>query len=523
MVAVADINDKVEQLDIDTAHFDNVIQIFGEPIEYRWGNQIVNKNDLPVENYCLYYPDGFWVWMRFDWIMELRFESAAVGYVWNGGIRVGSSLSSVLAVVGQPTETVIGQPCGWEDGVLYKDINGTTGYCYYRRADQNVRFFFLDYKVNALYVTRSDFDRFRPPEVITSVEPFDDVRWKDMRQIDLSDRPDLLATLWFNRDTIWPNPNHMPSGCDVNELMTNAMNPGLGIRGLHQQGITGEGINVAIIDQPMYLNHPEFAGKIVACYDTGCGSASSMHGPAVTGLLVGTNCGTASDANVYYAAVPSWLQDTAYYADALDWIIVQNKTLPPSEKIRVVSVSAAPSGPGSPFIHNTQLWDQAYALAEAAGILVLDCTNHHGFIGPCWYDANDPEDPAKCTPGFPGTPVSFSPEHILVPCSPRTTAEQYYSESFSYQYCGRGGLSWSIPYCAGVLAMGWQIQPEISGDRMRQLLFESAHVNDQGARIINPQGFIELVKQTASADFDKDGDVDFMDFCLFAEQWMHAE
>ena len=58
-------------------------------------------------------------------------------------------------------------------------------------------------------------------------------------------------------------------GRDVKELMTNAMNPGLCVQQLHQQGITGAGINVAIIDQPMYLNHPEFAGKIVAYYDTG--------------------------------------------------------------------------------------------------------------------------------------------------------------------------------------------------------------------------------------------------------------
>jgi hypothetical protein len=48
------------------------------------------------------------------------------------------------------------------------------------------------------------------------------------------------------------------------------------------------------------------------------------------------------------------------------------------------------------------MWDEACARAEAAGIMVLDCSNtDRGFIGPCWYDPSDPENVAKCTTGFP--------------------------------------------------------------------------------------------------------------------------
>ena len=235
-----------------------------------------------------------------------------------------------------------------------------------------------------------------------------------------------------------------------------------------------------------------------------------------------TNCGTAPDANVYYAACRGGVYEVDY-VEALNWIVDQSQALPTQDKIRVVSVSAAPGVAGTTSEPDQERWELARARAEEAGILVLDCTPSFCFIGRCWYDSNDPENVTKCTPGAPGMDPWFDPNIILAPSSPRTTAEQYYSDSFSYQYCGRGGLSWSIPYCAGVLAMGWQIRPEISGDRMRQLLFESAYVNDQGARIINPQSFIELVRQTASADLDKDGDVDFMDFSLFAEQWMQAE
>jgi hypothetical protein len=142
------------------------------------------------------------------------------------------------------------------------------------------------------------------------------------------------------------------------------------------------------------------------------------------------------------------------------------------------------------------LWDAARTRAEAAGILVLDCTENHGFIGACWYDAADPENVSKCTPGFPGLPErrGSGGRGILVPASPRTTAEEYRRGDFSFQYCGRGGLSWSIPYCAGVLALGWQLRPDLSAQQMRQLLLESAFTAPGGERIIQPSEFIRRLQ-----------------------------
>ena len=225
-----------------------------------------------------------------------------------------------------------------------------------------------------------------------------------------------------------------------------------------------------------------------------------MHGPAVASLLVGKNCGTAPDAKVYYAAAPSWKKDAAYYAKAMNWIIEQNKNLPASEKIRVVSVSAAPSGPGSPFDKNNHMWDSACERAEADGIMVLDCTNsHRGFIGRCWYDSRYPENIAKCNPWAPpNRDFIFNPNEIciFVPSSPRTTAEDGGTDEIGYQYCGIGGLSWTIPYCAGVLAMGWQVNPELTPEQMRELLFKSAFTKKNGAKFIYPKRFIKLVQRT---------------------------
>jgi len=337
---------------------------------------------------------------------------------------------------------------------------------------------------------QAQFQAVRP---IASVKRFDNVRWKDMSKLDLSSQPDLPATLTFNEKTVWPEAGRMPNGASPRKLLRDAMNPGLGVRALHREGITGKGVNVAIIDQPLYRDHPEFTGKIAAYHDVGCGSESSMHGPAVASLFVGTNCGVAPDARLYYVAAPSWTRDSEYQAEALDWIVQQNEKLGDSQKIRVVSVSAAPSGSGSPFEKNQSMWDSACEWAEAAGILVLDCTQHHGFIGPCYYDAAERENVAKCRPGFPSRPGEFriaNTGRVLAPSSPRTVAEEYDRGDFSYQYCGQGGLSWSIPYCAGVLALGWQLRPDLPAERMRDILVRSAH---RGG-IINPKEFVRMVK-----------------------------
>jgi len=330
---------------------------------------------------------------------------------------------------------------------------------------------------------------------IKEVRPWQDVRFKDMSGIDFSAKAELPATFWFNQKTVWPAT--LPKGIDPQIILSNAMNPGLGIRQLHRDGVTGKGVNVAIIDQPLFQDHPEFAGKIAAYHDVGCQSEMSMHGPAVASLLVGNTCGTAPDARVYYVAAPSWTQDAEFQAKALDWIVEQNNGLPATGKIRVVSVSCAPSGPGSPFKKNHETWDAACARAEKAGMVVLDCTSHRGIVGPCFLDAADPENVSKCKPGFPSQGGLWSGERrswILVPCSPRTTAEEYIMGEFGYQHCGQGGLSWSIPYCAGVLALGWQVRPDLDTTQMRELLFKSAHKTADGSLIINPPEFIRMVK-----------------------------
>lgn len=347
-------------------------------------------------------------------------------------------------------------------------------------------------------MAENDFQKVRP---IDSVKAHQDVRWKDMSRLDLREPAEMIPTLWFNQKSVWPEAARLPAGVDPNALLEAGKNPGLGVRELHRQGITGKGVSVAIIDYRLHRGHPEYKGKIAEFHDLSGQSHGSMHGPAVASLLVGTECGTAPEATLYFVAVPDGEADAAKFAEGLDWIVATNETLASESKIRVVSVSAGPSGPAARPMRNGEKWDQAMERAQAAGLLVLDCTRHHGFLGPCNLDPAHPEDPARCTPVPARGETDFFAGRLLAPVGPRTTAEEYDRGSYGYQYCGLfketvqfNGTSWTCPYVAGVLALGWQVRPDLSAAQMRRLLVDSAFVRPDGAKIIHPAAFLDRVR-----------------------------
>lgn len=318
--------------------------------------------------------------------------------------------------------------------------------------------------------------------------------------------PDELYTYRYESTIIFEGSEEL-----AEQILEEAKNPGLGVRGLHEQGITGEGVNVAIIDQNLMLDHPEYADSIAAYYEADYDyweeteEMGSMHAPAVLSILAGKTIGVAPGAKVYFAAAPSWKMDAAYDADCLYWVIEQNEALPEGEKIRVVSVSADPrrweDGGG---YENGDQWAEAVAAAEKAGILVMDCREPEetSFVFPS-YCADGPSDDARqYIPGYPTWDLDPASDkwgskwakYIFAPASFRTTAQEYREGNYIYTHWGVGGVSWSVPYAAGVLALGWQVNPDLDAQVMKDLLFESAWVNEDGCYMIDPPAFIELVK-----------------------------
>jgi serine protease AprX len=315
---------------------------------------------------------------------------------------------------------------------------------------------------------------------------------KDIHVADLSSFGKKMLSLQFDQKTVFPARDKLPSQdkYQPDYIMEAGKNPGLGVRSIHEKGIIGKGVTVAIIDMPLKsVNHPEYAGKIITYKDFSEKPDNNIHGSGVTSLLVGEWTGTAPGAKLYYAAVPP-VFDATYYANALDWIVETNKKLPDGEKIRVVSISSSPT-PSNEQWTNGEKYLESVKRATDAGILVLDCSEN-GIIGPCGYDFDNPEDVSLCKPGFLQYPDWNNKNDILVPVQYRTVAEEYDVKGYySYLYYGDAGLSWGIPYAAGVLAMGWQVKPGLTPDEITDILFNTAYVDSNGYKYINPTAFID--------------------------------
>ncbi len=273
-------------------------------------------------------------------------------------------------------------------------------------------------------------------------------------------------------------------------------------------GINGTGVTIAIIDQPLSLDHPEYKENIIAYknFDEEHNSAfkSSMHGPAVTSVLVGKTVGVAPKSKVIYAAAPSWKKSLKYYVDAVNWIIEENKKLPEGNKVKVISISADPAYVAS--MDNIEEYDtylaqwrmtEEYAKQENIGIITTCPENKYSFSA-CYYDIDNPNDILSVKTGWPdkGTVKQNS---LLLPSSHRTVAEDYADGVKSYAYWGVGGLSWGIPYLCGVMALAWQINPNISFENLLKVMFEEGIEKDNN-KIICPGAVFKILYQNLSPD-----------------------
>jgi hypothetical protein len=304
-----------------------------------------------------------------------------------------------------------------------------------------------------------------------------------LAKLDLSGESKLLSDLPFDSNTQWPPQRMLPKGFNPQKILGDGKDPGLGIRALHAKGINGKNVGIAIIDQPLLLDHREYSARIAysKAIDVS-GISPLMHGPSVASFAVGRDIGTAPEASLYYFAVPSWKGDNTDYADALQTIIEINATKPLAEKIRVVSISAGAFRRWK----NYDIWKKTLAAAQTAGILVITCDESFMDFG------NLTRSPAK----NPDLADNYMPEiwdhdehKLWVPGGNRTRASHTGANDYVFDVVG--GRSWATPYLAGVVALGYQVNPTLTPTEIKELLLKSATQTKYGP-VINPGGFAKL-------------------------------
>ena len=341
-----------------------------------------------------------------------------------------------------------------------------------------------------------------------------DLRSRDVASADLAAVRERLARLSFDTDTTWPAV--LPEGLNPQEMLDLGKNPGLGVRALQAAGVTGRGVSIAIVDQGLLLEHQEYAGRIMSyeLLHNFVGEGASMHGPAVASIAVGSTCGVAPGAKVYYIASTfgtfskeGFTGDLSYMAQAIRRVLAINELLPEGEKIRAISIS---KGFELEEKGGRQVFD-AIEEAKAAQVLVVTTSLEHNYGVELWglgrSAAADPENPASYTVGsffsqyfmdtngkLNGLPTLF------VPMDARSVAS--FSAADSYAYYSTGGLSWTVPWLAGMYALCLQENQTLAPERFLQLALETGRVNtvELGGKtytlgmVIDPERLVEAAK-----------------------------
>jgi hypothetical protein len=303
-----------------------------------------------------------------------------------------------------------------------------------------------------------------------------DLRSYDLSGLDLRQSLNDLMYAEFDARTRWPTADKLPPGFDWQKIMELGKNPGLGIRSLHARGITGRGVGLAVIDQPLLVDHQEYAGQMQLYEEINVASnrASEMHGPAVASIAAGKTIGVAPEADLYYigcyagdfSAGNSFTNNFHYIAQGIQRILDINRQLPKDRKIRVISISVGwdPKDKGCDEV------TAAVKKAKAAGLLVVSSNLEESFgfrfQGLGRAPLADPDKFELYEPAL-NWAKNFhagekSPVQLLVPMDSRTTASP--GGTGEYVFYRRGAWSWAIPYVAGVYALAAQVKPTLTPD-----------------------------------------------------------
>lgn len=373
-----------------------------------------------------------------------------------------------------------------------------------------------------------------------------DARGIDISKIYLSRKE--LSNLIIDKTTILSERQKS----QLQEPLENGKNPGLGVRALHAQGITGKGVKIAIIDQPLGA-HKEYADRVMNYEEIGYEGSpgwleeASMHGAAVTSIAAGKNIGVAPESGIVYIAAlnitekpdelnkikehlqkqiesrdvtetfkrfykgdldkiesQGYANQNKNYADAINKVLDMNKKLSPEEQIPVISISWG-------FNRNMPDYDtieKAMARAKAEGVFVVSTAMMEfyktEFNGASRNPSGNPDDPKEYGAGAfwaghsTSIPRGIRNKMLLVPMDHRTVAD--YTDDNSYRYEGNdGGMSWAVPYLAGTYALVKQANPAVTPEQFLKEAFSTSDEckNSNGilvGRLINPQKLIEKLK-----------------------------
>lgn len=329
-----------------------------------------------------------------------------------------------------------------------------------------------------------------------------DIRSADLSGLDLRNKRKELLNSDFDSVTKWPLV--LPSRFSPQDTMQLGKNPGLGVRNLHRKGITGKNVGLAIIDESLLVEHIEYRDRLKMYEEIhNRDVTATMHGPAVASIAVGKTVGVAPEADLYFIANTAgyWQNgnfeyDLMWLAQSIDRIIQVNRTLTKENKIRVISISLT-------LDTSKKGYDKVKESIEKAkkeGIYTVYCNSDPLYcLGR--NPMRDPDDfNSFVKGGFWADSTEAIVNKLFVPMDSRCTASPTGSDDYVfYRY---GGMSWSVPYVAGLYALACQVYPDITPEIFWNEAFKTGsifEVDNNGnkvalGKIVNPVKLIDNIQ-----------------------------
>jgi len=358
------------------------------------------------------------------------------------------------------------------------------------------------------YFCKKSFPNGQPNKVLSPQEL--DVRSCDISSWDLTPYTarELADVLTFDSQTKFPPKQKLPKGFKPRKILQHGKGPGLGVKALHKKGITGKGVSVAVIDQNLLLEHQEYQDQVVY-YEEDKNfwrrtDRSSMHAPAVVSIAAGKKVGVAPQARVF-AFAPSFGEttdkqyDARPTAQALRRITELNSQLPADKKIRVVSISRG----FSPHDNGSAEFEAAKQALEKDGVAVFTTNDVHTLSRN--HSLDDPENAAnycRMAYWFGKGDVKFlaiDEQEVVVPTDFRVISSE--TGPANYVHYANGGLSWAVPYVAGLYALGAQVYPRLTKEIFVNAVHETATVRSceyEGEKfsmpLVNPSHLINYLR-----------------------------
>jgi len=326
------------------------------------------------------------------------------------------------------------------------------------------------------------------------------------------------------------------------ELLEKGKIFGLGIEKLHKAGITGEGVQIAIIDEPFDIDTPEMKNIEYAYEDSRIPDqykkVDNMHGRTVTSLL--HSISPKATINFHAVQVIEQTEESTKEINSKRKEIL-DECLKSDENVSVISMSASIGE------EETSKYDE---MLDSKKICFVNSDSLHKYFTYAERDGLNDKIKAKRVSvnkekfeKYKKTSLEMLPEmkleyekikdknsknklqklintvtaclniktpvemsdflteqkdeelkrqgKILIP----NGGETYPQIGGGYKYNGVPSMSWTIPQLSGMLALAKQMDKNISYYEFVEVSKITAIINEEGFLIINPEGIVRKINQ----------------------------